>query len=178
MKILTLLAMIFTSACALANPSPPETDCPKPSVLLLLVHDQFLWLTERRPICVTAPGAFKIRIINLSGADVTIGRGDVTARGKDDDKSPKPSLTMSGDNSAKKNILDVKVDGTANLGSEFGVWINVAGVGTLDPTVRVIGKGALQSLKYDTAQEDLQLLGFEPELIDQMLRPILPQQSE
>jgi hypothetical protein len=137
-----------------------------------------LVLNDKRPICVTVPGEFRIRIHTPPGSDVTVGKGDVTARGKHDGDEIPPSATMKGDNSVNSKFLVVQVNGMAEIDQEFDLWIHVAGVGTLDPTVRVIGNQQRAAMVYSNAQEALDLLGVEPELITKMLRPLQPQQAE
>lgn len=179
MKILTLLAVTFLSACAVASPSNPVLPCPNPITVQLIVHKDELTLSNNSPLCVVVPGEFKIKIHNPPGSGVTIGPGDVTAGGKLDNNNPPPPATMAGDNSADVDVLAVKISGTANIGDEFDYWVKVVGVEKpLDPTVRVIGNEQRTNLTYSFAAEALDLLGVDPALAKEMLRPIEPEQSK
>ena len=176
MKILTLLAVTFTSACAVASPAEPVLPCPNPVTVQLIVHREDLTLSNNSPICVVVPGEFKIKIHNPPGSGVTVGPGDATAGGKLDNNNPPPTATMAGDNSVDADVLVIKISGTANIGDEFDYWVKVAGVeNPLDPTVRVIGNPQRTSLTYGFAAEALDLLGLEPDLIQEILRPIKPE---
>ena len=177
MKIRFWAAMSFAGSIALACPAAALADCPNVLNMRLSVDKYRLVLNDKRPICVTVPGEFRIRIHTPPGSDVIVGKGDVTARGKHDEEQIPPSATMKGDNNVNSKFLVVKVNGMAEIDQEFDLWIHVAGVGTLDPTVRVIGNQQRAVLTYEFAQEALGQLGVAPELITEMLRPLQPQQQ-
>ena len=177
MKILTLLAMIFTSACALADPSPENLpDCAKVPAMKLTVQMYHLDLNDRREICVISPGLFKITIHNPQGSNVAVNPGDVYVLDKKSDlpggyqcgAAPPTTATVYGDNCDNKNLLAVYIKSNAALGL-IPFWIHVKDVGTLDPTVRVIGKGAFLTLTSLGFQEEFNLLGLQPADINEVL---------
>jgi len=177
MKSRSIAALTLAGAFTLAFPAAAVADhhCARLPDLKLTVKKNHLDLNDNRPICTTVPGTFKVKINNPPGSGVEVGAGDVTARGKIDDWSPPPSATMEGDNSADKEYLVVEVKGSAAVGDEFGYWIEVEGVGTLDPTVRAIDTEERGDLTYRWAVESLDLLGVDPELAEEILRPLQPQ---
>ena len=172
MKILTLLAVTFLSACATEQASTMKADCVNPVAVQLVVHKKKLTMSNNDPICVTAPGEFKVKIKNPPGSGVSVGAGDATAGGK------ASSPTMEGSNTVNSDTLVVEIKESASIGDELHYWVHVNGVPQLDPTVRVIGNQQRTNLTYSFAAEALDLLGVDPALAKEMLRPIEPEQSK
>ena len=175
MKNRIIAASTIAAALMLASPATAEHHCAHLPDLMLIVKRNELRLNDNRPVCVTVPGKFVIKIHNPPGSGHDVGPGDATARGKLDGTEPPPSATMAGNNSDNEALLAVDVSGSANIGDEFKFWISVEGVGTLDPTVRVIGNQERDILTYQWAVESLEVLSLDRELIEQILRPLLPQ---
>jgi hypothetical protein len=136
--------------------------------LKLTVKEYHLDLNDNRPICVTIPGEFSITIHNPPGSGVSVGSGDVTAGQKD--VSGEPDVEISGDNSSPSNKLTIKIEGDAEDGDEFEFWIEVDGVGYLDPKVKVIDSDMQMRLQFNAVDEAMGAwnLGFEDAL---KLRP-------
>lgn len=159
--IFLALALIASqSACAQA----PE--CPPPNELQLTVGQYQLNLNEKKPICVTVPGTFKIKIINPPNSDVNIGVGEVTVEAKSS-----AGLSIEGSNDAPVNKVTVEVEGTAEKGDEFSFLIRVEGVGVLDPKVRVVDNDTMMLLTSEAFYDALDTLGLSLEEANKLIPP-------
>lgn len=159
--IIPALALIaLQSACA----QPPE--CPPPNELRLIVGQYQLNLNEKKPICVTVPGTFKIRIINPPNSDVNIGVGEVTVEAKSG-----AGLSITGSNAAAVKKVTVVVAGSAEKGDEFSFLIRVAGVGVLDPKVRVVDNDTMFLLKSEAFYDALNTLDLSLEEANKLIPP-------
>jgi hypothetical protein len=155
----TLVAL--QSACA-----APPPDCPNGGELKLTVGLYELSLNEKKPICVTVPGEFKIKIHNPQSSGVSVGAGDATVGGKSTG-----GITINGSNDAPVNKITVVLNGTADLGDEFEFWINVEGVGKLDPKVKVVDNDLMMALKSEWYYGALNTLGLSIEEANELRPP-------
>ncbi len=133
-------------------------DCADVAALRLIVDKYHLRLNDKRPICITVPGKFKIKIKQPAGASVTVNAGDVTVTEKTGS-----ALDIEGDNAAVANKVRVEVDGPALVEEEFDFWIKVEGVGELDPRVRVIDNDSLNQVKKKLIDDLFDTLVTTPE---------------
>jgi len=164
-KTILLFLGTATLACAVST-SAQTPDCPPLNNLKLTVDEYHLSLNDKRPICVTLPGTFKITIHQPGNATVAIGAGDVTVRAKES-----TGLTIDGSNDAPINKVTVNVDGDADADDIFAFWIEVEGVGTLDPRVRVIPSSQLLSLKSEAFYDTLDTLDLTLEDANKLIPP-------
>jgi len=149
-RIITFATAMFTTGIAAA-----QVACPGPAELLFKVGKYSMDLQDKKPICVTLPGTFTIKIINPPGSGVSIDSGDVTVKQKDG-----VGLTIDGSNTATTNKLVVTVEGTADVGDEFDFLIKVDGIGVLDPKVRVVGSNTMFLLQSRVVYETLDYFGL------------------
>jgi hypothetical protein len=170
-KVILLFLATATLGCA-ASTNAQTSECAKQTDLKLTVDENQLSLNDKKPICITVPGTFKIVIHQPGNATVTIGAGDVTVSAK-----ASTGLTISGNNNAPVNKITVTVDGEADIDDEFGFWINVDGVGKLDPKVRVVGSSTMLNLQAQDFYDTLDTLGLTLEDANE-LKPPQPATSE
>jgi len=161
---LVTLAIVTSCACAVTNAQAP--DCPPAGDLVLTVGQYQLNLNEKKPVCVTVPGEFKIRVHNPPGSGVSIGAGDITVEAKYEGG---PSIT--GSNDAPVNKITVKIGGSADPGDEFDFLIRVDGVGWLDPKVRVVGNTVSMALKSAAVYDLLDTLDLTLEEVNKLIPP-------
>lgn len=155
-----LLLLAMQSACA----QTPE--CPPPNELRLTVGQYQLSLDEKKPICVTVPGTFKIKIFNPPNSGVEIGSGDVTVEAKSS-----AGLSIEGSNDAPVNKITVEVGGSAEKGDEFGFLITVEGIGVLDPKVRVVDNDMMFMLKSEAFYDALDTLDLTLDEANKLIPP-------
>ena len=139
-----------------------------PAELKLTVGDYHLDLNEKKPIPVTLPGTFKIKILTLGNSGVTINSGGVTVEAKSSG-----GLTIEGDNSADVHKIAVTVNGVPDPEGDgiYDFWIHVEGVGTLDPKVRVVGDETMSSLQADAVYDLLDTLNISLEDANKLRPP-------
>lgn len=154
-----------TFGCA-ASTSAQMPVCPPLNNLKLTIDEYHLSLNDKRPICVTLPGTFKITIHQPGNSTVTVGAGDVTVKAKE---STGP--TIDGNNNAPINKLTVNVGGEADPDDVFAFWIEVKGVGTLDPKVRVIPSSQMLNLKSEAFYDTLDTLDLTLEDANKLIPP-------
>ena len=116
-----------------ATPTYADEECADKLVLRLVVDKYMLRLNDKKPICVTAPGKFRIKIKQPADASVNVPAG--TARVHEKEGS---GLQIRGDNSDVANKIKVTVTGTAETADEFDFLIEVDNVGILDPRIKII----------------------------------------
>ena len=145
----------------------PAPTCPPLNGLKLIVGKYQLNFPEKRPICVTLPGAFKIGIIIVPGSEITLQPGDATVKQKDS-----CNLTICGDNSEDVHKIAVTVSGVPDPEGDgtCDFWIDVKDVGRLDPKVRVIGDQMMSNLHADAVYDLLDTLDISLEDVNK-LRP-------
>lgn len=170
-KMMMLFLGSATLGCVASTNAQPN-DCAQLTNLKLTVDEYQLSLNDKKPICVTTPGTFKIVIHQPGNSTVTIGAGDVTVSAK-----ANTGLTINGSNDAPVNKITVTVDGDADINDEFGFWINVDGVGNLDPKVRVVGSSTMLNLKSQELYDTLDTLSLTLDEANK-LRPPQPAASE
>ncbi len=140
----------------------PPSVCPPLGRLNLIVGKYVLNFAEKRPICVTLPGPFKfnINIVDASGHKVDLEAGDATVRQKDP-----CDLTISGDNSVDVKKIAVTVSGEPDPEGDgiYDFWINVVGVGKLDPKVRVVGSDVMLAVKSKEMANTIGDLNLAPQ---------------
>jgi len=146
--------------------------CKGAGVLKLKVDKYHLVLVEKKPICITVPGQFKIKIKPLSGSTVDILVGEATV----EEKSASSPVTIRGTNDPAANKIIVKVELKSGKyvdpDDEFDFWIKVDGIGLLDPRVRVVSRAELLQFQYDAINEVL-VEEFDMTLEDvQKIRPV------
>ncbi len=149
--VFAVTTILFLAMPALAN----SHKCAELSKSKLEVDEYHLVLNVKKPFCTRVPGTVRLPIENKPNADHQIQPGDVTVTQKAN--SP---LTISGDNSANRLELIIKVTGVAKVNEEAGFLIAVKDVGVLDPKVRVIDTNALLQLLSQTISEALDTLGL------------------
>jgi hypothetical protein len=171
-KMMLLFLGSATLGCAASTNASPN-DCAKMTTLRLTVDEYRLSLNNKKPICVAVPGTFKIVIRQPANSTVTIGAGDVTVTAK-----ASTGLTINGSNTAPVNKVTVTVDGDADIDDEFGFWINVNGVGKLDPKVRVVGSSTMLNLKSQEFYDTLDTLNLTLEDANKLKPPPQPAASE
>ena len=174
MKIKVPLLMVVASFVACSTTTVSATSpCPLPALMELEVGKYHLLLKAKDPICITVPGEFNIKIDNPSYSGVTVGAGDVTVRQKDDPATAK--VLISGDNTSPVNWLNVKVEPatgeTVYPDDEFDFWIDVKGVGILDPRIRVVPAGELNSLQWTAVKEVLDTWGLTFDDVGELMPP-------
>lgn len=92
--------------------------------------------------CVEIGKSYELKVQQAGPDDVQLAIGDITVYEKGQN-----GLTIRGTNDvANPTTMMVDIGGNANLGDEFEFYVNVKGVGTLDPIVRVVD--GLQSLEF------------------------------
>jgi hypothetical protein len=151
MKTITLvritiatILVAFSGGSALAQACVPVN--PK-----LWIDKYRLELKEQQPICVTMPGEFEIRIHQPGNSSVAIDIGDVTVHEK-----AEGGPTIRGVNDPTVNKVVVSVGGDPNEydpGDDFDFYIEVKGVGILDPRVRIVDTDTLAARKYRAIEE-------------------------
>ena len=176
---IAIIALLFASACVHAEIKAPA-ECPPMSGndgLRLTVDQYRLGLNNNKPICTVLPGTFRIKVRNPPNADHDVQAGDITI----EQKAGAP-FSISGDNSADKDYVDVTVaefvtipetesdcdDGTGDECAKF--WIKVKGVGELDPKVRVVDATKQMIHQRDTLAEVFDDLGLTLDEVNAVFR--------
>jgi len=146
----------------------PAPKCPPLNGLKLIVRKYELNFTEKRPICVTSPGAFKIGIVIPPGSGITLQPGDASVKQKDS-----CNLTICGDNSEDVHKIAVTVSGVPDPEGDglCDFLINVKGVGELDPKVRVVGDEIMSRLWADAVYDLLDTLDISLEDVNKLRPP-------
>ena len=134
--ILLVVVSMFVTACAM-NPDVPQFDkkykCDRQNLNLLLNVNK-IQLVPKKIKCVE-PGKEYIMKITVLGNDLKISAGDVTMT----PKSGNPAW-LSGTNSSDQGELKFTVDKDEPMNAQYSYLIDVEGVGTLDPIVKVVGE--------------------------------------
>ncbi len=149
---LVTVAIITVCACASSNAEPPK--CPKVGQSKLFVGQYHMVFNEKKPICVTAPGVFMIEIKSVMNSGVTVPSGAATVKDKDCE-----DLSIVGNNSLDPDIIAVVVTGNALVEYQCEFLIAVAGLGVLDPKVRVVGDNMMLMLQSEAFSDSLKLSG-------------------
>ena len=159
-KNIQLITVAIITACACASSNAEAPVCPPKGMSMLTLSDYHLVFNEKKPICVTVPGSFLIKIHNPPNSDFSVGKGDVTIEAKSSD-----GLTIIGTNDDEVDKITVTVDGNLEMGKEvYDFLIRVDGLGILDPKVRVVDNDTMMSLKFEGFSESLDALDISPEL--------------
>ena len=145
----TAVTILLMFAATAANAVP---DCPPTAgenAMKLRIDEYHLELDNKKPICIlvdsSGTGTISIKIHNPPSASHNVEAGDVTVEQKAD--SP---YMIEGDNSDDPDLLELTLsefgsgagsdtecgDSSTDICAKF--WINVEGVGKLDPRARVI----------------------------------------
>lgn len=138
----------------------------------LTAKQNHLSLNDNTPVCVTreADGTinfwFKIKIAE----PVQVVAGQVTVVQKDN--SAQPQVEIKGDNLSPTNKVSIHVTGTADDGDEFQYYIKVAGIGVLDPTVRVVGGQQMQILQAKGLEDFLDTWNLPLQAVDELQKTI------
>lgn len=157
MRITAIFAlMTVVTACSVHPTNARAEACPPPNALILRVGKYEMDLQDKRPICVTVPGTFAIKIVNPAGSGISIDPGDVTVKEKQG-----INVTIEGSNSGTTNKLDVVISGTADIDDEFDFLIAVEGVGILDPKVRVVDGNILRQFQHAEIDALIDDLGID-----------------
>ena len=169
--ILVSAALALSIATAHAQP-----DCAEMVQLKLTVDKYHLELNDKRPICMTVPGMFKIKIKNVPNSSVTVGDGDVTVVQKDDPAEASVLINgINGANGSPVNKVDVEIklapDKNVSYGDEFEFLIHVEGVGTLDPRIKVVDNEGLRSLQWAEIEDTLDTLTLDVDDIYRLRPP-------
>ncbi|NQV86904.1 MAG: hypothetical protein HQ492_07500 [Woeseiaceae bacterium] len=164
-NIILVVFLTATLGCVAATGAQAD-GCPNLASLKLTVDQYHLDLNDKRPICVTSPGTFKIVIHQPGNSTVTVGAGDVTVSAKET-----TGVTIDGNNNAPLNKITVNVGAGGLPDDEFAFLIDVKGVGVLDPKVRVIPSSQLMKLRSDTFYDVLDTLGLTLEDTNKLAPP-------
>jgi hypothetical protein len=170
-KNITLVTIAIITSCACTISNAQVMECPPLGDLKLTVGKYHLSLNEKRPVCVTAPGIFKIRIKTVPNSGVVVQKGDATVEQKDCG-----DVTIAGNNAEQANKITVVVNGSALENYECEFLINVKNVGTLDPRVRVVDNDLLFSLQGDALYDLLDTLEISLEDANKLIPP--PREAE
>lgn len=162
--ILLFLGTVALGCTASTSAQMPE--CPPPHDLKLTVDEYYLNLNDKRPICVTVPGTFKIAIKQPGNSTVPIEKGDATVRQKEGS-----NLTIEGDNSDSADKIAITVSGDPDGQEVFEFWIKIKKVGQLDPKVRVIPSSQLLILKSEAFYDTLDTLDLTLEEANKLVPP-------
>lgn len=161
-RFVVLAVALGMAPAALAN-----FECPPVAGffgLKLTVKDYHLSLGSNKskniklPICIALDKSIKVRIQNPGSSDFQVKAGDVTVKEK-----PGSHVLISGSNSANKKYLVITIKepsagfdpdllGDCNDGTEdcAGFDIVVAGLGKLDPKVRVVDNNVMLLRAHET----------------------------
>ena len=142
MKKKLYLAVLAIALSVLATPSQAQ-ECARARSLLLTVYTYHLDLNDRMPVCVTlsdidnGTAEFRIRIQDRDHL-VFLGSVKIEAKNSEDAK-----INISGINDKEFNEIIVKVSLVNDsirpaLDEEYEYFIQVDGVGILDPRIRII----------------------------------------
>jgi hypothetical protein len=123
--------MTLTAIAACASMTSTTLGCSYQNLNLTLDLNK-MHLVPKSAKCITAGSTVKMKI-TVTGNDLQIGAGDVVI-------TPKPGnpAWLNGSNNADPDEIVFTVPGTVTSGEQFKYLINVAGVGILDPIVRVV----------------------------------------
>lgn len=156
-KIISTLLVLAVSVTA--APTYADDHCAKKAKLELEVDKYLLKLTEKKkPICVTAPGSFKIKIVQPSDPSVNVPAGAARVHEKEGS-----ALEIRGDNANVVNKIKVTVTGTADVGDEFDFLIEVDGVGILDPRIKIIDNDSLLQNNFNETADFFDTIEFDAE---------------
>lgn len=149
-----------------ANAQP--TNCPPPGGMMR-VGEYHLELMDKRPICVTlledpVSGDFKgYFTINIHAPQFEVGEVTVEEKGDGNGECESDgTVTIVGNNEEDPDKIEVTVTGEAQEDEVCKFWIHVAGVGTLDPKVRVVGSNIMQTLQLEWLSDSIRDLGLQP----------------
>ena len=130
MKTTTGFTLRALATCAglfgLAVTAMAQDDCPPRPTLKIDFHT--LDFSETRPICVRPNGTFRIKL--KAQGDYVLDHSKITVGAKEG-SIPVQKVSINGN-----DVMKVKV-GSFPSGTEHGYWIEVEGVGVLDPRVRI-----------------------------------------
>ncbi|MDJ0760529.1 MAG: hypothetical protein QNJ19_14135 [Woeseiaceae bacterium] len=140
-----LLIAVIASA-GLVAPACAQSTCPPGPKPKLKVGEYQLALTNTSAFCVKKNGSFKIRIVD-GQSPITIGDGTIKVRGKPTNDPNAP--TIEGDSEAGEDKIRVKVSDAGFVGQEYRFYIEVVGVGKLDPRVRIVTPSVLRRHAYN-----------------------------
>lgn len=144
-NIVRLLIAVIASA-GLAAPAVAQNSCPPGPKPKLKVGEYQLALTNTNAFCVKKNGTFKIKIVD-GNSPITIGDGTIKVRGKPTNDPNAP--TIEGDSEAGEDKIKVKVSDAGFEGQEYRFYIEVVGVGKLDPRVRIVTSEVLRLHAYE-----------------------------
>ena len=162
MKMRNSLALAATALIACSATVTANANCANLPGMMLTVKQYSIDLNDNRPVCVTVPGEFKIKIVNPPGGGHTVAGSDVTVRQKADAEDA--AVLINGANLSPVNKLTVMVEGVPGKsiadGDEFEFWIEIKGVGKLDPRIRVVPSNELRALQEAAIAETLDAFGL------------------
>jgi hypothetical protein len=140
MNIKVPLVIVATSLLACSATVTADPSCANLPGLKLTVKKYSIDLNDNRPVCITVPGEFKITINNPPGGDHTVNGGDVTVRQKVEAEDATVLINGANESPVNKLTVEVKlVEGKSfDEYDEFEFWIDVEGVGILDPRIKVV----------------------------------------
>jgi hypothetical protein len=134
MKKKIYLAVVAVALSVLATPVYAQRDCADSTTVTLLVSKYQLNLIDKAPVCITvARPVFAIRVV-VAGNVQEMGKVKVSQKKS---QVPRP-ITIDGDYDSASKLLLVSLSGTLNEGEVFEYFIEVEGVGSLDPKIRII----------------------------------------
>ena len=162
----TIIAYKLVGALFLMTAAGAQADhhCANLPGMLLRIDTYHIDLNDKRPICVTVPGEFKIKIIAPNGM---IEADQVTVAHKD--PANPPPVTIVGSNEDSADELVVKVEGDPGNEEFFEFWIKIENVGKLDPRIRVIPSAELDALLRTYFEDGLDAYGLPIEYSEKVL---------
>lgn len=125
----TIITLTAITACA--SMTSNTLGCSKQNLNLTLDLTK-MHLVPKTAKCVTAGSVVRMKV-TVTGNDLQLNAGDVVI-------SPKPGnpAWLNGSNGENPREAVFTVPGNVSTGEEFKYLITVAGVGMLDPIVRVV----------------------------------------
>ena len=165
MKIKVPLVIVATTFLACSTTVTADPTCANLPGMKLTVKKYSIDLNDNRPVCITVPGEFNITINNPPGGDHTVNGGDVTVRQKVEAEDATVLINGANESPVNKLTVEVKlVEGkSVDEDDVFEFWIDVAGVGTLDPRIKVVPGDELLMQQIEAVEATLDAWGEDYE---------------
>lgn len=170
MNMKTTSILVPAAAILLLSAVDAHANCANLPGMRLTAKQNHLSLNDNAPICVTRNDDgtidFNFRITIKNPVEVNAG----AVRVKQKDQSNNPMVVISGTNESPSNKVTVNVTGAAQVGDDFAYLIEVDGIGTLDPTVRVVDNDDLWMIQATSLQEVADAWLLSPQEIAELSR--------
>lgn len=173
LRIFRLLVAAVASAVLAVPACAQQHTCPLGKKPELKVGEHQLALTNTNAFCARRNGSFRITIVD-GHTPITIGDGTIKVRGKPTSDPNAP--TIEGDSVAGEDLIRVRVSNKGYEGQEYRFYIEVVGVGKLDPRVRIVSPMALRLRAKQAAIDGVvKEVGFDVlgvESLEELLRQV------